>query len=101
MFPSGLGFPRLCLWSVRLSGRETLLERSEFWAELQQLEWLRAAFKEGMNGKELWGEAGACWAVSLGTGMGMQPRHPSWQLPSLVPSPASPCADHPDPSAAE
>lgn len=50
-------------------GKETLLKRVKiFWAELQQLKWPNAACKGGVKGEQLWGGAGACWAMNLGKG---------------------------------
>lgn len=55
-------------------GEGNPFEEGEFWAKLQQLTWPNAVLKDGMKGERSWGCAGACWAVSLGTGMGKQPR---------------------------
>lgn len=76
MFPSGLDFPRLHLWSLslRVEGEGNPFAEGEFWAKLQQLTRPNAVLKDGMKGEQWWGCAGACWAVSLGTGMGKQPR---------------------------
>lgn len=81
MFSSGLGFPRLHLWSLSLwTGGRKPFWKSEIWAELQQLKWPNAALKDGVKREKLWGGAGVCWAVSLAIGMGKGPRHPGCLL---------------------
>lgn len=56
------------------------MKRGEFWAELRQLKWPKAVLRDRAKGEELWGGAGALWAVSLGTGMGKQPGYPDCPL---------------------
>lgn len=67
MFPSGLDFPRLQLWSLSLQWEGNPFEKGEFWADLQQLKWSNTVLKDRAKGEELWGGAGACLPVNLVT----------------------------------